>query len=220
MVSLFCRHNRFTADCPICSKGTVLDRERSEPATTTAGRKSPSRRTGRAPDRGGRSKAAEGGEFRGPYATAGPYDRDGDRYEVRLERVPGGLRLAEWAGGLLLRRAPVLAAGDLPGLIAAAAEREVASAGELTGLLEALDAPADAPPTDERPFGASPGRAGDMREELRVEPLGEGLVRIGRWMHRPGSGWSLKEAPTMYPASRYEEALADAAGRGVLSRGR
>ena len=25
----FCRHNRFFADCPICSKGTVLDPDRS-----------------------------------------------------------------------------------------------------------------------------------------------------------------------------------------------
>jgi hypothetical protein len=32
MNSLFCRHNRFTAECPICSKGSVLAREPVERA--------------------------------------------------------------------------------------------------------------------------------------------------------------------------------------------
>ena len=37
-MSLFCRHNRFVAECPICSKGTVLDpnmkpERRPRPAT-------------------------------------------------------------------------------------------------------------------------------------------------------------------------------------------
>ena len=54
--------------------------------------------------------------FSGPQVSAGPYeDAEGVRYLVRLERVPGGLRLGEWAGSELRRRAPVLAAADLPG---------------------------------------------------------------------------------------------------------
>jgi hypothetical protein len=98
---LFCRHNRFTADCPICSKGTVLE---SGATKSRARARTPAGRGGSKP------AAPRGAQFRGPYASAGPYDRDGERVEVRLEKVPGGLRLAEWAGGSLRRSAPVLPA--------------------------------------------------------------------------------------------------------------
>src|SRR5687767_3748928 len=116
MSDLFCRHNRFTAECPICSKGTVLDQERQaerRPRTPTP-RKSGSRRE----PPGAVSRA-----FSGPFSSAGPYeDEVGDRYQVRLEKVPGGLRAAEWAGGTLRRRAPVMTAGDLPALVAGVLE--------------------------------------------------------------------------------------------------
>jgi hypothetical protein len=55
-----------------------------------------------------------------------------------------------------------------------------------------------------------------MREELRVERLDDGRLRIGRWIFRPSHGWELQEAPTMLPAKRYAEAIADAARRGLL----
>src|SRR5687767_5616074 len=99
--SLFCRHNRFTADCPICSKGTVLDSGRR------AERPRPKRSSG-----GGAGKGATTRSFSGPHVSAGPYERDTrepgtgeDRYEVRLEKVPGGVRLAQWSRGSLERRA-------------------------------------------------------------------------------------------------------------------
>jgi len=197
MSGLFCRHNRFTADCPICSKGTVLESgrstpRRSAPRTATPGVKSPT----------------AGGQFRGPFASVGPYEReDGERVQVRLERVPGGLRLAEWSNGALQRRAPVMPGDDLIALFRQALEREVLRGSDQRQMEEVL------PPSDAsgRPAvadaGVSPGRTGDMREELRIEPLEDGRVRIGRWVFRPGSGWQLQDAPTMLAAGRYAEAL-------------
>lgn len=203
MNSLFCRHNRFTADCPICSKDTVLDAERRPARSPTA-----------RPRRGRAAAPPGGGRFTGPYASVGPYeDGDGGRYEVRLERVPGGLRLAEWAGGTLRRRAPTLPRADVAKLIDQAAEREVLSGRDLQALGEALRAA----PGGDAAFGASPGRSGDMSEELRVERVGQAEVRIGRWTLRPGDGWFLHDAPTMLPASRYAEALSGAVRAGVLT---
>jgi hypothetical protein len=213
--SLFCRHNRFTADCPICSKGTVLDSDRQAtrpraPSTSrSAGTRSASRRSG---DSGGVRRVT------GPYVSAGPYDRDGHSAEVRLERVPGGVRLAEWAAGTLEPRAPVLEAGDVPRLVAGARQRELLPERDLEALERAVAAEPGGPlPAREEPFGASPGNAGLMREELRVERLGDGRVRIGRWVLRPSHGWELQEAPTMLPAKRYAEAIADATRRGLLA---
>ena len=215
MTSLFCRHNRFTADCPICSKGTALDPRGARPAR--AGR--PAART-QAPGRGGaarRAAAAPSGPFAGPYVSAGPYERaDGGRYEVRLERVPGGLRLAEWARGQLLRRAPVLSGPDLAGLVLTAGERALLPERDLRLLAEAVGAPPEARAGSER-HGASPGRAGDMRDELRVEPVTGGMVRVARWSFKPGTGWILSDAPTLFPAGRYAQALAGAARLGLLA---
>ena len=53
-----------------------------------------------------------------------------------------------------------------------------------------------------------------MREELRVEPLDAGRLRIARWIMRPGRGWELQEAPVMLPARRFAEALASGAAAG------
>jgi hypothetical protein len=155
----------------------------------------------------------------GPYVTAGPYHPDdgGTRYEVRLERVPGGVRLATWSMSQLQRGAPVLQADDVPGLIAAARERSLFPERDLGALERALEAgpPAEGAPVPE--FGASPGRSGDLRDELRVEPLGDGRLRIARWIMRPNFGWELQEAPVMLPAKRYAEALRDAVRGGLLT---
>jgi hypothetical protein len=197
---LFCRHNRFTADCPICSKGTVL--EKHVPTAAARPRKQP-------------KPAAEkpgGQQFRGPYATAGPYEREGARVEVRLEKVPGGVRLAEWADGALRRAAPVLPAGDLGELVAQARERQLLSERELERLEAAVREERSG---EAQEWGASAGRAGDLREELRVEAVGEGAVRVGRWILRPGSDWELQEAPPMLPAARFAEALAAARRAGA-----
>jgi hypothetical protein len=196
-VPQLCRHNRFTAECPICSKGTVLD---SSQAPT---RRSSSR------SRTASTKAAPSRAFRGPHASAGPYSDEEGSYEVRLERVPGGLRLASWMAGSIRRAAPVLAAEDLPGLLQSAAENGVVEDG--SDLLVASEAPLAAGDG----HGASPGRAGELREELRVEALDGGRVRVGRWLLRPGRGWELQEAPVMLPPARYAEALRRASGRPV-----
>ena len=195
MSDLFCRHNRFTADCPICSKGTVLEKHvpgASRPRTPA------------------KPKAAEkpgGAQFRGPYATAGPYDRDGETVEVRLEKVPGGVRLAEWAGGALQRRAPVLPSADLIALVAQARERELLPQRDLDKL-EAAGATERS--GDGGEWGASPGRTGDLQEELRVEAVADGEVRVARWILRPGADWELQDAPPMLPATRFADALAAA----------
>src|SRR3954465_11727347 len=128
MTSLFCRHNRFTADCPICSKGTVLDPERSSSrARSSSGtaRRSPASRSA-ATSKGARVVT-------GPYVTAGPYEADdgGVRYEVRLERVPGGVRLASWSLGQLQRGAPVLDAADVPAMVESARDRALLSERDL-----------------------------------------------------------------------------------------
>jgi hypothetical protein len=179
-VPTFCRHNRFVADCPICSKGTVLDSARQE---TTRRASTPSRRS-----RGSAAPAARAS--RGPYASVGPYDGA----ELRLERVPGGLRFAAWRGGQIERVAPVIEAGDLPALLAEAAEKEL------------LEAPAPGA-AETGALGASPGRTGELRDEFRVERLDDDRVRIARWIMRPNRGWELQEAPVMLPPARFAQAL-------------
>jgi hypothetical protein len=208
--SLFCRHNRFTADCPICSKGTVLDPSRK--ATRARPARQPSVKV-RRPGQRSTPAAGEAREFTGPSVSAGPYE---DGHEVRLEKVPGGVRLAAWQGRSIDRRAPVLQALDLRLMIGEARERQLLPPRDLDALERAVAA--DPAEGDEAEFGASPGRAGDMREELRVEDLGGGSVRIARWILWPGTGWELQEAPVMLPAKRFAEALRAAARGGVLAR--
>ncbi|HEX8649064.1 MAG TPA: hypothetical protein VF715_19385 [Thermoleophilaceae bacterium] len=213
MSSLFCRHNRFTADCAICSKGTVLDSSR--------GGERPRPRSGGSSGSRGRSAAQGSGtrQFSGPHAKAGPYAREDTAYEVRFEKVPGGVRLAEWARGSLERRAPELPADDLARLVEEASAGEFLDARDRERLAAAL-ATAPEPTAGTAPdHGASPGRAGDLKEELRVERAGEGRVRVGRWLFWPGRGWELQDAPPMFPAARYAEALRAAVAAGVLTPG-
>ena len=188
------------ADCPICSKGTVLDpslkpaRPRSASGSST--RKGGSRRN--------TVPAGAARVSRGEFVSAGPYE---DGREIRLERVPGGLRLAGWHAGQLVRGAPVLELRDLPALLAEAAHKE---------LLEPVGLDSGAEP-GEGPHGASPGRSGELRDELRVERLDGERVRIARWIMRPNRGWELQEAPVMLPPARFTEALEAAAATGALA---
>jgi hypothetical protein len=202
---VFCRHNRFTADCPICSKGTVLDPHHSG-ARRATGRPRSTRRE---------RKAGSGTPvFQGPNVQAGPYeDPDGVRYDVRLERVPGGVRLAEWSDSKIRKRAPVLEPVDLCRLAAEAAT--VLDRGDAEALARALAAEVE--PAAGGGVGVSRGRTGDFKEELRVEGLDSGRLRVGRWVLRPGSGWELQDAPPMLPAARFAEALAGAARAGLLA---
>ena len=199
MSDLFCRHNRFTADCPICSKGTVLEKHVPGAARPPKPPKPAAERPG-------------GQQFRGPYATAGPYERDGERVEVRLEKVPGGVRLAEWAGGALRRQAPVLPAADLLGLVEQARERELLPQRDLDRLEAAA---AEDRAGDPGEWGASAGRTGDLQEELRVEAVGDDAVRVARWILRPRADWELQDAPPMLPAARFAQALAAARRAGA-----
>ena len=200
MSSLFCRHNRFTAECPICSKGSVLERggaaERRAPAPKRAS-SSPRRSGGRA------VADASARTFQGPYVSVGPLDRGARIYEVRLEKVPGGLRLAEWRGGALERHAPVLPAASL---------RELLDDARGRGLI-GFDVP-DAVLAGDG-VAASAGQAGDMREELRADE--PGMVRVGRYVYWPGDRiWELQESPVLVPEQRFEEALTKAAELGLF----
>jgi hypothetical protein len=189
----------------------VLD---SSPAAERRPRPRPAS-SGRA--RRGRADAAAPRQFSGPYVTAGPYEReDGGRYEVRLERVPGGVRMAEWAGGHIERRAPELAAADLPPLIVQAVEQELLADRDLAALSDALTA---APDPGSSGAAASAGSSGDLREELRVERIDGDRLRIGRWLFYPSRGWELQDAPPMLPAQRYAEALRGAAAGGLFVQG-
>jgi hypothetical protein len=181
-VPTFCRHNRPFAECPICSKGTVLDQSGPAPRRPASSRSGARRGAATKPD-GARSS-------RGPFVAAGPYDGA----EIRLERVPGGLRMAAWRGGQIDRTAPVLAAGDLPKLLADATEM---------GLL---------PEGLEPEPGKSAGRTGELRDELRVELLEGDRIRVARWVMRPNRGWELQEAPVMLPPKRFAEALSTRGG--------
>jgi len=197
-VPSFCRHNRFISQCPICSKGTVLDESRPAPRRPAQPRGGARRST--------QPKAGGARTSRGPFVAAGPYDGA----EIRLERVPGGLRLAAWRGGQIDRAAPVLDAADLPGLLAEAATE---------GLLALPDGPALDLAAADGALGASPGRTGELRDELRVERLEGDRIRLARWIMRPNRGWELQETPVLLPADRFLGALGSAAGRGVLASG-
>jgi hypothetical protein len=199
--SLFCRHNRFTAECPICSKGSVLSRESPE-------RVKPEKPVSSRP-RSGARKPAGFTATRYPHVSSGPVERDARIYEVRLEQVPGGLRLGEWRNGEIERRAPVMRAPVLRELLDEARGRSLVK----------FDLPDAAETIAQEGMAASPGRAGDMQEELRLEALEEpGLVRIARWVFWPGTGvgWELQEAPVMLPEGRFEAVLGDAASAGLI----
>jgi|GEM_PF-3007013 len=207
-MSVFCRHNRFTVECPICSKGTVLD----------AARGSARRRS----SDGVAKKASRAAGERGTAAFTGPHvasparqDEDGALYLFRLERVPGGVRLGEWRGSSLAKKAPVLPAQDLADLVVRCDEAlQPRDAARLTA---ALATEADPEATGEA--GISRGRSGDFKEELRIERLEDSQVRVARWVLRPVIGWELQDAPPMLPAARYAEALADAARCGIVAIG-
>jgi hypothetical protein len=132
-----------------------------------------------------------------------PLDHDGRIYEVRLEKVPGGLRVAEWREGEIERRAPVLPGAALRALLDEARGRS----------LVGFDLPEPVEPAAEE-MAASPGQAGDLKEELRLERLEGSLVRIGRWIFWPGTGvgWELQEAPVMLPEARFASVL----GTGLI----
>ncbi len=137
----------------------------------------------------------------------GPYDGA----EIRLERVPGGLRMAAWRGGQIDRVAPVVDAKDVRELLSEAAENEVLASAPALGAPDAVAEPGTS--------GTSAGRTGELQDELRVERLDDGRVRVARWIMRPNRGWQLQEAPVMLPAQRFNQAFESAARRGVLVSG-
>src|SRR3954453_12369876 len=188
MNSLFCRHTRFTADCSICSKGSVLSREAPERVKPT---RPPARSSGKS-----RSKRSPAAVTHYPHVSVGPIEHEARIYEVRFEQVPGGLRLGQWRSGELERKAPILPASSLRELLDEARGRGFVGFDlDETGGERVAEGSA-----------ASPGRAGDMQEELRLERVDSpGMVRVSRWIFWPGEGvgWELQEASVMLPEKRY-----------------
>jgi hypothetical protein len=139
--------------------------------------------------------------------SIGPVEHEARIYEVRLEQVPGGLRLGQWRGGELERKAPVMPASGLRELLDEARGRGLVKFDLPEGMADSSDQ-----------MGVSAGRAGDMGEELRLERVGEGFVRLARWIFWPGTGvgWELQDAPVMLPEHRYEQAFTDAALKGLI----
>jgi hypothetical protein len=137
-----------------------------------------------------------------------------------------------------VKQAPVLALEDLPAMLRAAAEKDLLPAEEL-GLRSSDTAAGAEEPTAADPavgshgdpaigahgdpaigaHGASPGRSGELRDELRVERLDDDHLRIARWVMRPNHGWELQDAPVLLPGDRLVRALGSAAERGVLASG-
>lgn len=201
-MSQFCRHNRFISECPICSKGTVLDPNRKPERRPRSASRSSARSAAKRP-----IAAASGVRVsRGEFASAGPYE---DGREIRLEKVPGGLRLAAWHAGQLVKDAPVIALEDLAAMLRSAADQ---------GLLNSQDLRTEGDPAVGA-HGVSPGRTGELRDELRVERIDDDRLRIARWIMRPNRGWELQETPVLLPADRFLRALGSAADRGVLASG-
>jgi hypothetical protein len=126
--------------------------------------------------------------------------------------------MAAWSAGAIRRAAPVLDAGDLGPLLLRAAELGVLE-GDGERLLAALQASEGEAGPAGGSVGASPGRSGELRDELRVEALDGGRLRVGRWIDRPNSGWELQDAPVMLPAARFAEALERAVAAGALASG-
>jgi hypothetical protein len=201
MTSLFCRHNRFTAECPICSKGTVLSRSAPERTKPTA---APRTRASRSA-----AKPSPATITRYPHVSVGPVEHEARIYELRLEQVPGGLRLGQWRGGELERKAPVVSASALRELL-----QEARGRGFVRFDLDDPAAELHAEGTV-----ASEGRAGDLKEELRLERVEQpGMVRVSRWLFWPGEGvgWELQDAPVMLPEKRYREVFEAAVASGLL----
>ena len=125
------------------------------------------------------------------------------------------MRLGEWRGSALAPAAPVLPAEDLADLVARSGD--ALQARDATKLIDALSTAPGEQADGEAIAGVSRGRSGDFKEELRVEALDDGQLRVARWVLRPAIGWELQDAPPMLPAARYAEALADAARQGLIA---
>ena len=124
--------------------------------------------------------------------------------------MPGGLRLAAWRGGQIERTAPVLAAADLPALLAEAAAQDLLS---LAGVAE----PSAAAPSP-APSAPVPAARASCATSCAWSGSTDGRVRVARWIMRPNRGWELQQAPVMLPPKRFSEALAAAARKGVLGQ--
>ena len=129
---------------------------------------------------------------------------------MRLERVPGGLRLAEWQAGPSRAGRPCCARRPRR-----ACWREAASK-ELVADARALADGRRAESGDVARM-AAPARAARASCATSCGWSVDGEPRADRALGlRPGAGWQLQEAPVMLPPARFEQALAAAAEQGLL----
>ena len=206
-VSRFCRHNRLSAECPICSKGTVLD-----PARRSARKARPALGRGpSAPSRGGRGRLEPAWSLRGRRplrrrhrgapragargAQAGGVARRADRppgARARRRRPSALLADAAEKGLLAPRRAataPPPREGELrhePGPHGRVARR---AAGRADRRRPRADRPLD--PAAERGL-AAPGGAGDAAARPLLPgadgaPRERGVLAAGGTVAAPGA---------------------------------
>ena len=180
LVPTFCRHNRFVADCPICSKGTVLDPAQQAP------------RRRQAPSRSGARRAAKAGGRHGAHLARavrvrGPLRRRGGAAGARARRAAAGLvaRRSDRAhrpGARAQRPARPARRGGRRGAAAARRRRRHGAAAE--------------PGRLRRRAPAAPASCATSCASSAVE---DDRVRVARWIMRPNRGWELQEAPVMLP---------------------
>ena len=191
--------------CPPSAAATVLRRvpdllEGHRARSDAGAARRPSPRRARA-----RARGAPRALARGPFVSAGPYDGA----EIRLERVPGGLRLAAGAAGRSSARA---------GLDAVGRSRPAGEAVE-EGACSPLDGAGRRRPRSRGGrLRRQPGGRGAARRTARGAPRGgaESASRAGSCARiAAGSCRSAGDAPP----TRFTEALAAAARKGVLASG-
>ena len=156
------------------------------------------RRQGPRPGRERRARVARAVRLRGPV-------RGRPRGAAREgARRPAAGRLA--GRPALKRRAGAGARRTCPALLARAAEQ---------GLLARRRGRDGAASPRSGAHGASPGRTGELRDELRVERARRRPACASRaGSCGPNRGWELQEAPVLLPAERFLGALDSAAGAG------
>ena len=118
--------------------------------------------------------------------------------------------MAAWRGGQIERLAPVVDAKDVPALIGEAVEKGLLAAPAARGQTPLANAEAGV-------FGGARVAPASCRTSFASSAsTATGCVsRAGSC--GPNRGWQLQEAPVLLPSHRFTQALASAAGKGVLA---
>ena len=188
MSSLFCRHNRFTAECPICSKGSVLAREapeRVKPAKPASTRS--------------KSAVAQGG---GGDASRATRTSRPSRSSTRRASTRCGSRRCPAACGWRVARGRARAPRPGAARVRAARRCSTRRAGARwwASTWRTREPQAEGIGGKRGPRGRHEG--GAAAGAPRPSPASSASAR---WIFWPGTGvgWELQEAPVMLPEARF-----------------